>query len=270
MLYSVVFCYRNTSDNLREEQLKKTIPRVRDIITASGHECEIIISEQNDSKKFRRGNLLNEGVRVASGEIVILHDIDYYPEQVTYYDGESDVFLPVKRVEFVTMDLSPRDVNDIPGGYRHFKDSVDNNFYGGVITFKKEFFIRINGFSTEYVGWGFEDMNLRNRIHAFAAGVPGMCKIARSPDNLFYALAHPDSGPSQTDPDFVRNIQLAHNANYIMRTGLIDVHVPVVENSSIPPHLSYLSIDKWIKCSQFEYIPPINTVISSNLEFLNE
>lgn len=265
MKYSVVFCYRNTKDNLREEQLKLTVPRVREVIEQSGNECEIVISEQNDSNKFRRGNLLNEGVRVATGDVFILHDIDYYPQNVQYYDGVSSVYLPVKRVEFVMMDLSPRPVEDIPKGYRHFKESVDDNFFGGVITIKRDFFYTINGFSTKYVGWGFEDMNLRNRIYSVIQHTPGH-SVVRSPDNLFYALEHPDSGPAQNDPDFVNNIQLAHNANKIMESGLIDLHKPVVENSNVPDHLSYLSIDKWIKCTKFDYVPPVNNIISSNLE----
>jgi hypothetical protein len=224
-----------------------------------GIDHEIIIVEQNDQKKFRRANLLNEGAKVATGDILILHDIDYYPtDNVVYYDGKSDMWLPVKRVVFVDEKFNEKNIMDVPGGYRHFKQSVDDNFFGGVEVFTRDAFFKINGFSPLFIGWGFEDADLRERVQHYNL------TVARSTDGLFNALPHPDSGPSQYDQDFRRNIEMAAHWQFYLPHG-IDTQpstVEVINNPAWPAE-----VDIWVKATDFDGAPAKTHIVSSVFNF---
>jgi hypothetical protein len=247
MKYSFIFCYRN-----RETHLNITIPRIRDLHP----DAEIIIVEQNDQKKFRRANLLNEGARVATGDILILHDIDYYPtDNVMYYDGTSDVFLPVKQVEFVYNTLAPKPLSEVPGGYRHFKDGVDANFFGAVEVFTREAFFTINGFSPLYVGWGFEDSDVRERIHHY-----GLTVIRGN--GQFLALDHPDSGPTFQDQDFLNNIHRSQNWQRDLAHGVKTQ--PSHAEQVVPKHKE---VDKWIMATEFDPPPAPTHIMVSKFNF---
>ena len=257
MNVSVVFPYRN-----RLEHLHTTLPRVHQVLTAQGHHVELIVVEQKDTRKFRRANLLNEGARVASGDVIVLHDIDYYPatDDVEYFREGLDAFLPVRRVEFVHNDLTPRPTSDVPEGYRHFKISVDADFYGGISEFTREAFFAINGFSTKFVGWGFEDADLRERIQHFNL------KVERSDNNLFYALDHVDSGPPSDDPDFHRNIHLWH----VWRENLTHgVSTSIASVTEVPPPVALgLPNFRWVEATGFDpVIPPVSPSVASSCNF---
>jgi glycosyl transferase family 7 (putative galactosyltransferase) len=246
--YSFIFCYRN-----RETHLNIVVPRIRTLYL----DAEIIIVEQNDTKKFRRANLLNEGAKSASGDILVVHDIDYYPhDAVEYYDDRSDVFLPVRRVVFCYNDLTPKPLEEVPGGYRHFKVGVDADFFGGVTTFTKDAFFAINGFSPLYVGWGFEDADLRERIKHYRLSVQ------RSANNMFSALDHPDSGPTFQDQDFINNIHMSQQWARHLDIG--------VKNQ--PSHIENITpkhpmVDKWLLASEFDIVPKTHMIIATPFDF---
>jgi hypothetical protein len=214
------------------------------------------VVEQADTNKFRRANLLNEGAKYATGDILVLHDIDYYPEHVTYWDGVSDVYLPVKYVRFVYNDLNVKPIDEVPGGYRHFVNGVDENFFGGVTTFKRDAFFKINGFSWRYVGWGFEDADLRERIAV------NNLTVARSQDNVFLALDHPDSGPQPTDRDFLKNIQMSMKPELYFADGVNN------QPSSTDVGLTrHPGVDLWLLASDFD--GPTN-IITSSFDWLTD
>lgn len=238
MKHSIIFCYRN-----REEHLRLTVPYVKSHLLNQGIEHEIVIIEQADEAPFRRASTLNNGVKLSNGEVVVLSDIDYLPSSnVKYYDGVSEVFLPVKRVEFVRNDLTRRPLEDIPSGYRNFHMGVDNNFFGGVITFKREAFMKIGGFNPLFSGWGCEEEDLRNRISLFNL------HTTRG-DGLFYALDHKDSCPPLDDPNFKNNRALLANWAKYLQYG-INNEICVVEQAvSLIPE-----IDSWYKIKNFDII----------------
>lgn len=266
MKYSFIFCYRN-----RFEHLLITIPRIRELYP----DAEVIIAEQADDKKFRRANLLNEGARIATGDILVLHDIDHYPKDVLYYDEKiaPDVFLPIRRVVHVYNDLMEKPIDQVPGGYRHFRDAVDNNFFGGVISFKRDAFFRINGFSPSYVGWGFEDADLRGRVQL------NHLKAVRAPKEfgLFYALDHPDSGPDMNDSDFKRNIDMSINPKLFSHLGINNCHPAKIEDADLKSKIQAFGImipkfeiTRWIYCSEFDAPPPPTHNVTVSTDVLEE
>lgn len=227
---SIVVCYRD-----REEHLKQFVPHIRDVFKYIPH--EIIIVEQNDNDKFRRGQLLNDGVRYAIYNRIALHDVDYLPESSEPYFGDTDVVLPVRRVIFTENDgKTPLPLEQVPSGYRHFKDGVDDNFFGGVIVFNKDSFIEINGFNTLYQGWGKEDEDLRERIKEYELTVERM-------DGTFYALQHDDSFPGINDPHFRFNQQVFFNHRDYFEIGYNTTESDLISNDELADKYK---VDEWI------------------------
>lgn len=244
MKYSFIIPYRD-----RFSHLNLTVAALSSLYP----DDEIIIVEQDDNYKFRRANLLNEGAHFASGDILVFHDVDYYPtREVVYYDEIScpDVFLPVKSVQFVYNDLTAKPIDEIPAGYRKFHEGVDDNFFGGVCSFTREAFAKVNGFGSQYVGWGFEESDLRERTQHYGL------TVKRSRVNNFLALDHPDSGPGFTDQDFLNNITKSQQWQRYLERGWYDRPHTSVE---VTPKHSLVT--KWIKTTNFD--GPTNIVIST-------
>lgn len=246
--YSFIFPFRN-----RWEHLNITIPRIRELVP----EAEIIVVEQNDDKKFRRANLLNEGAKSARGVFFVFHDIDYYPKKALYYPALSDpeVFLPVDKVEFVYNDLTPKPLEEVPGGYRHFREGVDGNFFGAVTVFAHDAFFRINGFSPMYVGWGFEDADLRERVRN------ARIFVHRGRGD-FLALDHKDSGPPAHDQDFLNNVRLSQIWHLHLDKGVKNQYAKV-ENVK-PKHPM---VDTWLLASEFDGPPKQTHIVSSRFNW---
>ena len=236
MKYSIIICYRN-----RENHLEVNVPRLHQYFTNLGVDFEIIVVEQYDSDPFCRGQLFNEGAKKANGDILIFHDVDHYPTEGTNYtEFDTDVFLPLTKVIYVDKDLQPKPLENVPGGYRHFKDGVDANFFGGVLIMKKEEFFNINGFCNVYVGWGLEDADIRERVLFYGLSVK------RADNNTFFALDHPDSGPAPDDVHFNNNMVAFEFREQLLGYGVNSQLADVVEVTS-----SMKEISKWLHVTNF-------------------
>lgn len=234
--YSIIIPYRS-----REAHLKINVPRIHEVFTKLGVDFEIIVAEQDDHNPFCRGQLFNEGAKVSTGDVLIFHDVDHYPtDSVNYIDFYTDVFLPIAKVEYVDKTLTPKPTEFVPSGYRHFKDGVDANFFGGVAIFKRDKFFEINGFSNVYVGWGLEDADLRERVLYYKLSV------SRGWDSTFLALDHPDSGVPPTDPNFQNNNAAFGMRFYLLKYG---VNSQIAEVVSVEPPMK--EITKWLKVTDF-------------------
>ena len=109
----------------------------------------LIIEQSNDNKKFNRGALLNIGFDLSKdspGNVFIFHDVDL---------------------------LSPSSISNVYSSYPKHPIHIANlwtekytfsDFLGGIISFNKKDFIRINGFPNDFWGWGGEDDAMYNRL----------------------------------------------------------------------------------------------------------
>ena len=154
MLY-ILIPYRSREENLRQF-LCECLPLFKEHLG----DFRIIIIEQGNTKPFNRGLLLNVGVKESvteADDTVILQDVDTFP-------------------------LEPTVTNCYAGAAR---DSEAVGIYtvaytlGGVTKLTQSSFKRMNGFPTNYWGWGWEDLALRDR--ADMAGV--QCKVVCTPDS---------------------------------------------------------------------------------------
>ena len=127
----------------RQSHLEVFVPYMEEYL--KDYDYKIFVIEQNDSKPFNRGKLLNIGTRIAIKEgfdYFALHDVDMLPlKNVDYSYPETPVHL-ISKVD-----------KEVP-----FVD-----YFGGVTLFNVHDYKLVNGYSNEYWGWGFEDDDLLYR-----------------------------------------------------------------------------------------------------------
>jgi glycosyltransferase involved in cell wall biosynthesis len=136
---SIIVPYRD-----REKALKLLIPSLQEYIPKQVENFEIIVVEQSNDKPFNKGLLNNIGFKNSSGDYVCFHDVDLIPEFADYSYPEKPTHMSVHCSQF---------------NYVNIPDKI----MGGVILFKREHFIRVNGYSNLYEGWGKEDDDLYER-----------------------------------------------------------------------------------------------------------
>lgn len=158
----VIIPYRD-----RESHLKEFIPYITKVLQDQNIDYKVVVIEQSPEKLFNRALLCNIGFSLYQKEsdYICIHDIDHIGENFDYSYEPYVTHLSARR-----------------------KDRNYEEFYakylGGVTLFPKEHFIKINGFSNEYWGWGAEDDDLRLRCDTF--GIPVIRKQCR-----FRTLYHP-------------------------------------------------------------------------------
>ena len=112
-----------------------------------GQDYELIVVEQADDLPFNRGKLLNIGFEYAvrkQCDYVVFHDVDMLPIDVDY--SYSDV--PIH----------------LANGFTNSDREIFDTYFGGVTLFPVDLFKKVNGYSNEYWGWGFEDDDLLMRL----------------------------------------------------------------------------------------------------------
>jgi N-terminal region of glycosyl transferase group 7/N-terminal domain of galactosyltransferase len=176
----------------------------------------INIIEQPAGKPFNRGKLLNCGFQIArdSHDYFCFHDVDYLPIWADY----SYPACPTRIIWH---------------GLRQ-KENYET-FFGGVVLFGREDFIRANGYGNEYWGWGPEDMEL-----GFRVDLTGMKRDRR--DGTYRGLPHPDAGfnPDRTyKSEAQATIALWQDRKdrlneIISRDGLTSLQLKILEQNVIP------------------------------------
>ena len=235
--YSIVIPYRN-----REAHLELLLPRLQEVF--KDKEYEIIVSEQNDNNNFSLSNTQNVGAQHATGNIIILHQVDYYPTDDVSYDINDQPVLPARKGLFVNNDLTKRDYSDIPSGYRKWEDEIDSEFYGGVVILRKEHWDEIKGLNPLYKGWGNEDEDLRERLRLYGY-IP-----YRNEVGTFLCLHHEDNGniatkPKEEQEDFILGRQMLANFKTYTHLGYKNVVADVEEFETGIPNV------RWIKSTNY-------------------
>jgi hypothetical protein len=111
------------------------------------YDFELIVVEQADDLPFNRGKLLNVGFKTAvrkQCDYVVFHDLDMLPIDVDYSYSEVPLHLATN--------------------FTNSKRELFKTYFGGVTMFPVPLFQKVNGYSNEYWGWGFEDDDLLKRL----------------------------------------------------------------------------------------------------------
>jgi hypothetical protein len=242
--YSIIIPYRN-----REAHLQILLPRLQEVFQDKPY--EIIISEQNDNNNFNLSNTQNVGAQYATGNIIVLHQVDYYPTEDVSYDIKDEPVLPARKGIFVNANLTKRDFSDIPAGYRKWEDEIDPGFYGGVVIMRKEHWDRIGGLNPLYRGWGNEDEDLRERLK-WAGYAPHRNEVG-----TFLCLYHEDNGnidakPKEEQEDFIEGRKILANAYNYRHLGYKNVIADVEEFETNIPNV------RWIKNTNYKINKDLN------------
>jgi len=149
----------------RKEHLRRFLPEMRSCDFLDGIDYEILIVEQEEGKPFNRGKLLNIGaVHCHTASYYCFHDVDMLPLISDYSFVPNPAHLAGEAEQF------------------GFKLPYDG-YFGGVTLFDKHSFIKVNGYSNDYWGWGAEDDDVMFRC--VARGV----KVSRK-NGRYKSLSH--------------------------------------------------------------------------------
>ncbi|KAH8868094.1 Beta-1,4-N-acetylgalactosaminyltransferase bre-4 [Schistosoma japonicum] len=180
----------------------------------------IFVIEQIGNGKFNRGSLLNAGfLEVSKFEeyhCFILHDVDKLPEddRILYTCGQSPAHLSPLLSTF------------------NYK-LLYNRFFGGVVTFTRKQFQKINGFSNLYEGWGGEDDDLFMRVEQSGY------KLNRSSLEIgrYYAIQHEIDNLNEINPHRHKLLETAEKR--FKTDGLNSVKYKVTQSKSMYGGLVY-------------------------------
>jgi predicted glycosyltransferase involved in capsule biosynthesis len=132
----------------REDHLKKFIPFIESCDFLDGIDYEILIVEQEEGKPFNRGKLLNVGaIQSHTASYYCFHDVDMLPLISDYSYVSNPTHLAGEAEQF---------------GFK----LPYQGYFGGVTLFDKHSFIKVNGYSNDYWGWGAEDDDVMFRCVA--------------------------------------------------------------------------------------------------------
>ena len=131
---AIVVPYRD-----RKEHLSKFLPAMKKCDFLDGIDYEILIVEQEEGKPFNRGKLLNVGaIQSHTASYYCFHDVDMLPIISDYSYSSTPTHLAAEAEQF---------------GFK----LPYQGYFGGVTLFDKHSFIKVNGYSNDYWGWGAED-----------------------------------------------------------------------------------------------------------------
>jgi hypothetical protein len=143
----------------RDAQLRRFLPHVRQYFAANGDiRYRIVIVEQEDGLPFNRGAIKNVGFLLSGeAEYTCFHDVDYLPVSADYSWADVPTGLVWFGAESIPISSSPD---------THYIRPDMPNFFGGAILIPNHVFERVDGYSNDYWGWGYEDTDLMLRFKA--------------------------------------------------------------------------------------------------------
>jgi xylosylprotein 4-beta-galactosyltransferase len=238
--YSIIIPYRDRADHLG-----MLIPRLQQLFSDKSY--EIIISEQDNNDNFQIACVENIGFQYASGNTIVLHQVDYYPTDNVSYEVMDQPILPARKAIFLDKDnQSLRNYFDIPAGYRQWEKEIEPNFYGGVVCLSRDHFEKINGLNPLYKGWGNEDEDLRERFKW------ANISVKRNEEGTFFCLYHPDNGDmSKKDDNSIKDF--IEGRRYLTEQAYNDRHIGYRNlTASVEMYQTDMNNVRWIKSTNYK------------------
>lgn len=170
----------------RQQHLEALLAALRPFLERQGRAHDVFVVEQADGYLFNRGLLLNAAALLLQGssyDHFCFQDVDTIPldkGNIQYSFPKGDA----------PLHLTPNQI--------HPKSNFED-FFGGLLIITAEQFRRVNGFGTQFWGWGREDDNLRERLVSAGMwppehpeGIPETASRA-SKKAYFYHQKHPQA-----------------------------------------------------------------------------
>ncbi len=132
----------------REQHLEVFEPYINNYLKEANIDFSFYLVEQDHGKAFNKGKIYNIAFKEASKDetldYFVFHDIDMLPEGVDYSYESQPAHLACSVSQF------------------NYGLPYDG-YFGGVVVFTREDYVKINGYSNEYWGWGAEDDDILHR-----------------------------------------------------------------------------------------------------------
>jgi predicted glycosyltransferase involved in capsule biosynthesis len=183
----------------RAEHLKKFVEHYKSF--------KILVVEQANDKLFNRGKLFNVGFNESTDSHVVFHDVDLLAHDLFAY------FEDVKGAVHLS------------GLCEQFNYKVPyETCFGGVTAFDAESFLKCNGFSNDFWGWGGEDDDLYNRTKLAGVNVRFALK-------KYYSLKH---AKQKLTPQYRVNQQLCTSTDKTWQnSGLNSLRYDILKEDTI-------------------------------------
>ena len=138
----------------REEHLNVFVPHMHEFLKDKGIDYTIFIAEQTDDRPFNYGKLCNVVTKEIGEEYTYFafHDIDMLP-----LSDDCDYGYPDSPTHLAT------------NVEAHNNELPYPQYFGGVVLISREDFEKANGYSNEYWGYGFQDLDLLYRLQRSGA-----------------------------------------------------------------------------------------------------
>lgn len=138
----------------RQDHLDVFIPHMHQFLKDKGIDYTIFIAEQTDNRPFNYGKLCNVVSKEVGKEYTYFafHDIDMLP-----MNDECDYGYPESPTHLATNVEAHDNILPYP------------QYFGGVVLISREDFENANGYSNEYWGYGFQDLDLLYRLERSGA-----------------------------------------------------------------------------------------------------
>lgn len=161
---AIVIPYKNRLDNLNY-----FLTHMHPFLQRQELEYQIFVVEQSNDQLFNKGVLMNAGfleiMNITAYDLpfnnltfqfdcVIFHDVDLLPED--------------DRIMYSCPFYKPRHLSVAIDKYKY--KMAYYRLIGGVLNFRPSHFIRVNGYSNQYWGWGAEDDDMEVRLSKIKLG----------------------------------------------------------------------------------------------------
>ncbi|XP_066999243.2 beta-1,4-galactosyltransferase 7 isoform X1 [Anabrus simplex] len=153
----------------RFEELLIFAPHIHNFLLQQNVNHHIFVLNQVDHYRFNRASLINVGFHESHSDYdyIAMHDVDLLPlnPELPYKYPERGPF------HVASPQLHPR---------YHYP-----TFVGGILLIKREDFLRVNGMSNKYWGWGLEDDEFYVRLKEAGLNVSRPVSISTGTNNTF-------------------------------------------------------------------------------------
>ncbi len=146
MKLGVCIPYRDIGDGVRKEHLDTLVPHLEKFLGERNIDFTCYIGHQVDDNKFSRSGTKNVAYLQAKEDgcdYFAFHDVDMLPEDGCDYSHPGN---------------TPKHIATFLSQWNYTLRDIE--YFGGVVVFTAEQFENINGYHTNYWGWGMEDDDL--------------------------------------------------------------------------------------------------------------
>ncbi|DAZ97836.1 TPA: hypothetical protein N0F65_002506 [Lagenidium giganteum] len=185
-----------------------------------------VMEQSMDGRKFNKGKLLNAGFDITREDydVFIFHDVDLLPsdELASWYENDAQA--------------GPIHLASVWDRY-----SENPKFFGGIVSFCRKDFIRINGFPNNFWGWGGEDDELYCRVKRKKLTIQSPV-IITDLENLSLQEKLDLLWKSKWKCTVKKQLLQEHRATW-WNNGLTTLKYDYVDAVSINPHCTKITID---------------------------